>query len=395
MELLLSPSLSGTTIFTLGANQIIREQFALKTTVDLTAISSLLTFKVINSLFLTLFIFIFLIFRPEGLLNLETMTLFLILSLSFIFKSFEVIELWYDSKLQSKYVVFAKTLAFLITSLLKLGAILTQSPLHIFGIIYSLEFLLVSFILVMFLWHNEKKKIKLSFDFKLYKKVLTRSWPLFFCDIGFTLFNRIDQVIIHNMLSAKELGQYSAAVKLTEIWYFLPASVAISYFSTVINQSKQDEKTFYHQISALLQVMTALALLIIIPTIIFSPQIMVLAFGEQFVESSEVLSILICSLLFVSWGFAQEPWDISKNFIRFRLYRVLAGALLNIGLNLLLIPLYGIKGVAYATLFAHITSYFLMNFYHPESREFLKHQILALISLLNLRKLTISIKKSF
>jgi PST family polysaccharide transporter len=107
--------------------------------------------------------------------------------------------------------------------------------------------------------------------------------------------------------------------------------------------------------------MSLLALAIAVPMTVLSRPLVVLLFGARFEAAGAILAVHIWAALFVFWGVAQEPWNIAEGLQRLTLYRTMAGAILNVGLNLLLIPNYGGMGAAVATVIAYGVAAWLGN----------------------------------
>ena len=115
-----------------------------------------------------------------------------------------------------------------------------------------------------------------------------------------------------------------------------------------------------------------------------SHQVINFLYGESFSDAGGVLMVHIWSAVFVFLGVASSKWFISEGLQRYSFYRTVSGALLNIALNLLLIPEYGIYGAAIATLCSQMVASYLFNLMNHKSRITFIMQSRAL--LLPLRK---------
>ena len=92
---------------------------------------------------------------------------------------------------------------------------------------------------------------------------------------------------------------------------------------------------------------------------IFADKLVYLCFGPNFSEANEPLKIYIWAGIFSYLGVASSKWLIAENLTTISFYRTFTGAILNILLNLVLIPKYGINGAALATLFTQsVVTYF-------------------------------------
>ncbi len=78
-------------------------------------------------------------------------------------------------------------------------------------------------------------------------------------------------------------------------------------------------------------------------------------------------------------GVASHQWFVTENLQRYVLFRTICGALVNISLNLILIPAYGPVGAAIASLVAHGLVNVVMNAFTPATRSIFRLQIKSLL----------------
>ncbi|MDW8002825.1 MAG: flippase [Deltaproteobacteria bacterium] len=181
--------------------------------------------------------------------NTDTLTLSLI-ALSaggFVFQAFTVIDYYNQAKIMSKYTVWAQNGAFLIVSVTKVALVTIKAPLVAFALAGLAEILLGSSFLLVFFLKNSSLSIKtLNFNFQLAKSLLKDSWPLMLSGIAIMVYTRIDQVMIKEMLGDREVGLYSAAVRMSEICYFIPVIVVSSIFPKIV-EFKNNSQQLYHE----------------------------------------------------------------------------------------------------------------------------------------------------
>jgi len=290
-----------------------------------------------------------------------TNLLIAIIASGYIFQAFYVIDLDFQAIVQSRYVVQAQLTQMVISSIIKLVFIWIKAPLLWFAFISLIDVLALSIILV---WYYLRKVGKIS----LWKPkmetaffLLKNSWPLMLSGIAIMLYMRIDQVMIKNMLGDKEVGYYAVAVKLSEAWYFIPTALTSSLFPAIINAKKVSEELYYARLQKLYDLMVWMAVAIALPTTFLAPWIIKILFGNDYLPAASVLSIYIWAGVFVFLGVASGKWFIAENLQKYSFYRTLTGAIANIILNFILIPIYGIYGAAFATLVSQIIASYLFN----------------------------------
>ena len=278
-----------------------------------------------------------------------------------LFQAFDAIDFWFQSRVLSKFSVLAKNSAFLIASLLKIGLIFGKAQLLFFAATGLLEIALGSFALFFAFRGQGRTVARWTPTLGMAKKLLTDSWPLILSGISIMVYMRIGQIMLGNITGNQAVGIYSAATRISELWYFIPTVIVSSVYPSIIQAKRIDEGLYYRRLQRLFSIMTLLSLSIAIPMTFLSGTIVSLLFGKEFLAAGPVLAIHIWAGIFVFLGVAQGPWDLTENLTKLSLFRSASGALVNILLNLILIPQYGPVGTAIAAVISYMFSAYLLN----------------------------------
>jgi O-antigen/teichoic acid export membrane protein len=288
--------------------------------------------------------------------------LILIISTSAIFQSFSVIDYYFRAEVKAKYSVYVMMASVLFTSLLKILLIILEAPLIYFAIVFSVEFFATAAGFLLVYKHTNFKIINWKFHKETAVNLLKDSWPLILSGLVVAIYTKIDQVMIKNMLDSKELGYYAAAVRLSEAWYFIPVALTNSLFPAIVNAKKLSNKFYFNRIQKLYDILAWMAIIIAVPVSIFSRDIINIIFGNEFLSAAPVLTIYIWAGVAVFLGVASSQYLITENFTKLSFFRTLIGMVINVILNLVLIPKYGIIGAAYATLISYSAATFSLIF---------------------------------
>jgi len=299
--------------------------------------------------------------------NYTNMLIFIIAS-AVVFKSFNIIDLYFQARVLSKYVVFANMFSLLLSSLLKICLIWMKAPLEAFAWVILFDSIVLA-LGYLYWFVKVQKRIFLrykGFDRKLAGYLLRESWPLILSGMVISIYMKIDQVMIKEMLDSEAVGQYAAAVRLSEAWYFIPMVISSSLFPAIINAKKISKELYYKRLQTLYDLMVWMAIFIALPMTFFSDWMMNFLYGSLYSESGKVLMIHIWAGIFVALGVVRAKWILTENLQRYVLGYLLVGLLVNIILNYYLIQYVGLKGVAFATLLAQgigtlIMPYFIKN----------------------------------
>ena len=308
----------------------------------------------------------------------QTNILIIIIAFGVLFQAFNVIDLSFQADVKSKYVVHAQFVQLIISSIVKIILVVNEAPLILFASVFSLDVIVLAMGLVFAYLYNGENIFSWKWSFETSKYLLHDSWPLILAGVVVSVYMKIDQVMIKEMLGAKEVGLYAAAVKLSEAWYFLPMAIASSLFPAIINAKVYQKEVYYQRLQKLYDLMVWIAIAIALPISILSSWIVELLYGNEYLESSSVLNIHIWSGIFIFLGVASSKYLIAENYIKKTFYRTFVGALLNIIMNYYLIGTMGIKGAAISTFVSH---FFAAYFYDLLDKDLRKMFILKTKSL--------------
>ena len=291
-------------------------------------------------------------------------SLIFIIASSTIFQSFNVIDFYFQSKVLSRYVVYANFISLLISSFVKIGLILSNAPLIAFAWVVLFD----SFILAMgliYFYNKSKNSIKLwRFDKKIAFDLLKDSWPLIIASVGYTVYSKIDQVMLYNMLDVHTVGIYSVGVGFISVFVFIPTIVVNSIYPYLVKNEYSLEKIIIH----LYRFLIFISFLFILLIYFFGENLIIQLYGSQYFQTSSIIIILSISFLFESIATINGRWIWIMNKQIISLYRTIFGALINILLNIYLIPIYKIQGAVYATLITLFLSTFIYYLVHKETR---------------------------
>ena len=306
-----------------------------------------------------------------------------IIASALVFQSLNVIDFYFQSKVLSRYIVIVNLISQLAANLIRITLILINAPLIFFAYVILFDAVILAFGYIYVYKHKNLFFRKWKFNKLIALGILKYSWPLALSGIVISVYMKIDQVMIKEMLGNISVGHYAAAVKISEAWYFIPVVISSSLFPAIINAKTRSHKEFLVRLKILYSFMLFSAVAIAFPITIFSKNIINLLYEKQFDPASTVLMFHIWGGVLVSLGVVTSSIVIANNKQKNALIATSIGAISNIILNLLMIPHFGITGAAFATVLAQIISGIIVpiNFridpYYP---RILIHSIWALPS---------------
>lgn len=296
-----------------------------------------------------------------------------------IFQAFDAIDLWFQSKVQSKYSVLAKHLAFLIIIVAKIVLIVMEAPLIAFVWAVFFESVLCAVGLVVAyrfkgyfisLW-----RVKLGRA----KQLLSDSWPLILSGLAIAIYMHIDQVMLGEMTGDRAVGIYSAAARLSTVWYFIPVAILSSIYPSILEAKTASEHLYQTLTQKVFNLMSLLAYSIAIPISLISGWFVATLYGGKYIGAAPVLVIHIWAGLFVFLGVAREKWMITEGLTKFSFATTAIGAASNVLFNYFLIPRYGAVGAAVSTLASYSLAVLLSCLFYKRTRPIAFVMLKALV----------------
>jgi len=273
---------------------------------------------------------------------------------------------WFQSQTQARFTVYAQNVAFIMATLMRIAFLFVGTGLLAFACAVAAEPILGA-VLSLILFRIVVGPITgWRFDGDLARKWLSESWPLLLTGLAIIIYTRIDQIMLAHLANDRALGIYSAAVKVSEVSYFVPSILAISFFPSIVRTRELGTDAYNIRRQHYFDLSVILAVAIALPITLLAGPIIHLLYGNKYAEAVPILCALGWATLFVFTGGARQQYLIVEGHMKFSFVATLAAAILNVILNIFLIPQYQGLGAAIATLISYgLSSVFSSFFYKP------------------------------
>ena len=311
-------------------------------------------------------------------LDMSSRFLIFLYSLSFIFQSFYVISVFFQSRVEAKYNRLAEVVYNIISLIIKLLMIYFGLDVFWLVVAYGVDTGILSSC-YLFVYYKKGFKIRnWLFDYGLAKTFLRSSWPLMFSSLAITIYMKIDQVMIKSLLNDNAVGIYAAAAKVSEVWYFIPTIICASFFPALVYGHKTGSAQFASRLKRIYFLMFWLSFLIAVAVSFLSASIIQILYGPAYAPAASVLSVHVWSGVGVFLGVAVTQYLIIENYNKIVFCSTSISAVINVILNFILIPRMGIMGAAIATLVAYWFSMLFVVFF-KKSRDQVKYILQGII----------------
>jgi len=337
-----------------------------------------------NAVLIPLAILTYLAFRQLST-NETDVSLALLIALcssAALFKSFNIIDSYFQSQVASKYVVHVQNVCLLLTTCVKIALIYNHAPVLYFAgaLVFDSAILALGLLFIY-----KRKQVHLhtwTFNWTRAKSLIQQSWPLILTAVMISIYMKIDQVMLKSA-GSKIVGIYSAAARISESWYFIPVAIVTSVFPAIIHARKTDIERYHKRLQNLYDLLVGISLPVAILVSIFANQIIHLLYGNPYQGAGILLSIHIWSGIFVFLGSASSQFLLAEGYTLISFSRTAFGALVNVLLNSWLIPIYGALGASIATLIAYASAtFFILAIPHTRAQGLSMLKSLFLISII-------------
>lgn len=282
-----------------------------------------------------------------------SLLLITIISLSFLFSSFLLITYEFQAISKSKYPSLLSIIIVIILNICKILIILSGK-----GVIYlALTILLEPILYMIGLLYLQNKYLgpisNWEIDINIIKSITRDAFPLIFSSAFIAIYARIDQVMIKNMLGNTEAGLYDAAVRLSELWYFIPHTITAGMFPAILNAKLVSDTLYAHRMKMLFYTLLFMSVVTAFFTSFFAKPIISIVFGAGFIGTISILQIYIWSNVGAAINLLVHQMLLAEELTYISSLTTFFGMITNVTLNLIFIPKYGMAGAAVASLISY------------------------------------------
>ena len=302
--------------------------------------------------------------NPSDMMKL---TLVFLQSFQLSFKAIQILDSWFQRYLLSKYVSIGKMLACIIVSAYKIFLLISARDIVWFAVSNSLTDGIIMFVEIYFYKKQGGKKLRFSFSNGI--EILKDSYHFVLSGLMVAIYSQMDRIMIGQMLTDYDVGLYSTATAICGMWVFVPTAIITSFQPMIMELKKAgDESLYIMRLKQLYSAVIWLCLLVSTVVVIIAPFVVKILYGDAYLGAVSSLRIAIWFETFAMIGTARGIWILCENKNKYVKYYLAIGAVANIVMNYMLIPIYGINGAAFATLVTQIITSVIAPLFFKETR---------------------------
>lgn len=290
----------------------------------------------------------------------ETIIVCVLYSILLIFQASEVALYWFQAHLLSKYSSIVTLIAFIIVAIYKSFLLITSKGIYWFSVSYALDYLIltVGLLLVYFRLGGQRFRFSRTTAMRMFH----RGKYYIISSMMVTIFAQTDKVMLKLMIDSTSVGYYSAAVTCAGMTGFVFAAIIDSFRPTIFEAQKISKDYFEYRMIQLYSLITFLSLAQSVFMTAFARIIISILYGLSYQPAISALTIVVWYTTFSYYGAVRNIWILAEEKQRYLWPINLSGALVNIALNAVFIPLWKINGAAVASLLTQLFTNVLIGY---------------------------------
>ena len=292
--------------------------------------------------------------------NPVTVAVCALYSTQLLFQAMEMLQCWFQAKLLSKYSSMAMLGAYVAVSAYKIWLLATGKSVYWFALSHSVEYGMAG--IGMLVLYRKVGQQKLRFSFRTGRELVSRSKHYIPANMMVTVFQSTSYVMLKLMMGDADNGFYAAAVTCTGLPAFVYTAIVDSARPTILESRKQSVAAFEKNVSRLYAIVIWLSVVQSIGFTLLAKPIVWILYGDAYLNAVPVLQIQVWNIAFSYMGAVRNIWILGEGKYPL-LWRInLTGAVTNVVLNAVLIPLWGACGAAVAAVLTQMITNFVLGF---------------------------------
>ena len=281
------------------------------------------------------------------------------LAVTLLLPVFLTFESWFLARDRAREDVLAQSGALLLGAVARVALILAGAGVWPFGAAAAGETLLAGVFLALIYRGGGGRMAGWRWDGGVARQLLRDCSPLLLTNLAQTVSRRLDVVLLAALAAGSVAGNYAAAVRLAEIGYVAPMILLNAFFPRLTRLRAEDRAAYAREFHRFFVQLTWLGVAFATVVTVTAPWLVAAAYGPAFADAARPLALYAWTAVLIGQHIARSQWLLLENLQGLGLAFTASGAVVNVLLNLLLIPRLGASGAALAALAAHATALYI------------------------------------
>ena len=293
-----------------------------------------------------------------------------------VFQIFEIFHYWFQSRLQSKVTAMISLAAYLLTAGYKVLLLLRGKTVAWFAFAGTMEQICAAVLLLAAYRRQNGGRLRISRERAGH--LLQKSCHFILPGFMVAVYAQTDKIMLGRMISEAEIGYYSTAVSMCNVWCFVLSAIIDYMYPGITKAHQTNEGLFRRRNKQLYALIFYLSTAVSVLLSCCAEPLVTFLYGEAYLPAAAPLRVITWYTAFSYLGVARNAWVVCKNRQKHLVWVYGMAAVSNVLLNLLLIPAWGAVGAAAASLAAQVVTTRIAPFFLKGLRENVKLMLEAI-----------------
>ena len=337
-------------LMNLGINNILVNEFVNSPENEHTIMGSALTLTSLSAILCMGGVGLFVGFVNAG--ERDTLIVALLYSLVLLAQAFELTQYWFQYKYLSKFTAIVMLAAYVVVTGYKIVILILKTNVYWFSVVNAIDYFLIAIALFFLFRKHSGGWPKFSKSVAL--RLLKNGRPYIISTMMITVYAQTGSVLLKLLIDETAVGFYTTATTITGMTGFVFTAIIDSMRPAIFEAKKESREKYETYVKKLYCIITYMSLAQSIAFTLLAKPIVSILYGSAYQPAVPILQVVVWYLAFSYMGGVRNIWILAEQKTKYLWIINLSGALLNVTLNLVLIPYMGIMGAAVATVITQI-----------------------------------------
>lgn len=307
----------------------------------------------------------------------STTKMVLIVACGLLLQPLSVIDLYYQSRVMSKYAVRVQVSVLATTSVARVGLVMIHAPLVAFAWLLLADGALAMLGLALMFRVQHPHSWRWRVDRALAVRLVKDAWPMALTGTLLGIYTNVDLVLVKELLGEASAGQYAVVLSICAALSFVPMALGRSVFPALV-EARSDRAAYQRRLQQCFDVFVWVGIAVAVPITLFASELVTLIYGSDYANSGRVLAIYIWGTVATLSGVITSYWLVAESLQALYPVRVLVSLVVCVILTIMLIPSLGITGAAIASVVARFLASTVFYAFDSRTRILVAMQVRAL-----------------
>ncbi len=294
-------------------------------------------------------------------------------SLSLVFNSFDILVYWYRYINKAKYVAIVRLIGCLVSAVLRVYALSVAHSITLYVIAVAIETIVFT-VLLLTAYIGTKHQAN-CFSFVMAKSMLIEAFPILVSGLLVIVYGQTDRIMLKMMVDNAAVAQYSVAATIAGAISVVPSALIEAFRPEIMREKAANSSVYALRFKQLYCILFWMCFLYSLCISVFAKQFILLLYSDSYLSAVPILTVLVWYTTFSYFGGVNSMYYVAEEKTKWIQLFTLIGAVCNIIINYILIPICGAAGAAIASLATQILTNFILVFAFPQTQGCVKYML--------------------